>query len=140
MWQALNVYVPSYESYGRMWPHMHTRILAALILHQVTMFGYFGVKKFSYAPFIISLIIPSLIFGFVCHKKFYRFFCDTPLEVALRDSKEITNNNMELIFKSYIPPSLSSEKIDDVPVWRCLVKSFKIRVISLMYICVCWCL
>ncbi|KAM4101280.1 hypothetical protein ACJW30_05G131700 [Castanea mollissima] len=114
--QALNVYVPSYESYGRMWPHLHTRILAALILHQVTMFGYFGVKKFYYAPFLITLIILSLIFGFVCHKKFYRFFCDTPLEVALHDSKEIPNNNMEVIFKSYIPPSLSSEKIDGVPV------------------------
>nr|GMD09684.1 CSC1-like protein ERD4 [Ipomoea batatas] len=44
--QALKVYVPSFESYGKMWPHMHTRVVAALILYQLTMIGYFGVKKF----------------------------------------------------------------------------------------------
>ncbi|KAF3946877.1 hypothetical protein CMV_026905 [Castanea mollissima] len=79
--QALKVYVPAYESYGRMWPHMHTRILAALILYQITI------------------------------KKFYRFFRDTALEVACRDLKE--NPNMEQVFRSYIPPSLSTDKIDD---------------------------
>ncbi|KAM3748737.1 hypothetical protein ACB098_05G131100 [Castanea mollissima] len=109
--QALKVYVPTYESYGRMWPHMHTRILAALILYQVTMFGYFGVKKFYYAPFLLPTIILSLVFGFVCSKKFYRFFRDTALEVACRNLKETPN--MEQVFRSYIPPSLSSEKIED---------------------------
>ncbi|KAF8413528.1 hypothetical protein HHK36_001519 [Tetracentron sinense] len=109
--QALKVYVPSYESYGRMWPHMHTRILAALIIYQVTMFGYFGVKKFFYATFLIPLPILSLIFAFVCSKKFYRSFRDTPLEVACQDLKETPD--MQNIFRSYIPPSLSSEKFDD---------------------------
>ncbi|KAJ6775949.1 CSC1-LIKE PROTEIN ERD4 [Salix koriyanagi] len=84
--QALKVYVPSFESYGRMWPHINARVIAALILFQVTMFGYFG-------------------------KKFYRSFADTALEVASRELKEIPN--METVFRSYIPPSLSSEKADD---------------------------
>ncbi|XP_062160531.1 CSC1-like protein ERD4 [Alnus glutinosa] len=109
--QALKVYVPAYESYGRMWPHMHTRILAALILYQVTMFGYFGAKKFFYAPLLIPLPILSLLFGYVCSKKFYRFFHDTALEVASHELKEIPN--MDQIFRSYIPPSLRSEKSDD---------------------------
>ncbi|KAK9267742.1 hypothetical protein L1049_010175 [Liquidambar formosana] len=109
--QALKVYVPSYESNGRMWPHMHTRIIAALLLFQVTMFGFIGVKKFYYAPILIPLPIMSLIFAFVCRKKFYRFFCSTALEVACRELKETPN--MEHIFRSYIPPSLSSEKLDD---------------------------
>ncbi|KAL0011761.1 hypothetical protein SO802_006869 [Lithocarpus litseifolius] len=110
--QALKVYVPAYESYGRMWPHMHTRILAALILYQLTMVGYFGVKKFFYGPPLLLLaIVLSLIFGYVCSKKFYRFFRDTALEVACRDLKEIPN--MEQVFRSYIPPSLSSDKIED---------------------------
>ncbi|XWS19896.1 hypothetical protein CRYUN_Cryun31cG0055700 [Craigia yunnanensis] len=43
--QALKVYVPSYESYGRMWPHMHTRIIGALLLYQATMLGFFGLLK-----------------------------------------------------------------------------------------------
>ncbi|XLR04200.1 hypothetical protein S83_070398, partial [Arachis hypogaea] len=72
--QALKVYVPSYESYGRMWPHIHNRILASLILYQVTMLGYFGVQKFYYAPFLIPLSLLSILFGFVCTKKFYPAF------------------------------------------------------------------
>nr|CAN64310.1 hypothetical protein VITISV_037471 [Vitis vinifera] len=43
--QALKVYVPSYESNGRMWPHIHVRLIGALLLYQVTMLGYFGVKR-----------------------------------------------------------------------------------------------
>uniref|UniRef100_A0A2N9G9G5 CSC1/OSCA1-like 7TM region domain-containing protein n=1 Tax=Fagus sylvatica TaxID=28930 RepID=A0A2N9G9G5_FAGSY len=109
--QALKVHVPAYESYGRMWPHMHTRILASLILYQVTMLGYFGTKIFHYAPFLIPLILLSLTFGYVCSQKFYRFFRDAALEVACRELKEAPN--MEQIFRAYIPPSLSSEKIDD---------------------------
>uniref|UniRef100_A0A5B6ZFE5 CSC1-like protein ERD4 n=1 Tax=Davidia involucrata TaxID=16924 RepID=A0A5B6ZFE5_DAVIN len=109
--QVLKVYVPSYESYGRMWPHMHTRILVALLLFQATMFGYFGVKKFYFTPILIPLPILSLIFTFICKKKFYRFFQATALEVACRDLKETPN--MEVVFRSFIPPSLSSEKSDD---------------------------
>ncbi|BBH01134.1 early-responsive to dehydration stress protein ERD4, partial [Prunus dulcis] len=109
--QALKVYVPAYESYGRMWPHMHVRLLAALILYQVTMFGYFGVKKFVFAPFLIVLPILSLLFGFICRKKFYRAFQDTALEVAAHELKELPN--MEQVYRAFIPPSLGSEKMDD---------------------------
>lgn len=109
--QALKVYVPSYESYGRMWPHMFIRILAAMIIYQVTMFGYFGGKKFYYAPLLIPLPIITLIYGYICNKKFYRAFHDTALEVVSRELKEAPN--MEQIFRSFIPPSLSNDKYDD---------------------------
>ncbi|KAL1288911.1 hypothetical protein AAHE18_20G018600 [Arachis hypogaea] len=109
--QALKVYVPSYESYGRMWPHIHNRILASLILYQVTMLGYFGVQKFYYAPFLIPLPLLSVLFGFVCAKKFYPAFERPTLEVAANGLKDAPN--MDLIFRAFIPPSLSSEKIDD---------------------------
>ncbi|CAI0545423.1 unnamed protein product [Linum tenue] len=109
--QALKVYVPSFESYGRMWPHIHTRILASLLLYQVLMFGYFGVKKFVYAPILILLPIVTLIFAFVCRKKFYRAFSSTALEVAAGELKD--HPNMEQIYRTYVPPSLGSEKVDD---------------------------
>ncbi|KAE9452409.1 hypothetical protein C3L33_15690, partial [Rhododendron williamsianum] len=110
-WLALKVYVPSYESYGKMWPHIHTRLVAALVLFQVTMFGYFAIKKFYYTPLIVPLPILSLIFAFICSKKFYRFFQATALEVACRELKETPN--MEQVFRSYIPPSLNAEKVDE---------------------------
>ena len=105
------MYVPSYESYGKLWPHMFVRVLASLVLFQVTMFGYLGTKKFYYAPFLIPLIILSLIFGFICNKKYYRFFHDTALEVAAGELKEVPN--MEQVFRAFVPPSLNYEKNDD---------------------------
>ena len=110
--QALKVYVPNYESNGRMWPHMHSRILAALIIYQVTMFGFFAFKEFYYAPFMLPLIISSFIFAFVCKQRFYLAFYHTPLEVASRDLKEIPN--LESVFAAYIPPCLGPEKLEDV--------------------------
>ncbi|TXG48019.1 hypothetical protein EZV62_027313 [Acer yangbiense] len=59
-----------------MWPHIFLRVVAALILFQVT----------------IS-------------------FCNTALEVASHNLKE--SPNMEHIYRSYIPKSLSSEKPDE---------------------------
>ncbi|KAJ8761912.1 hypothetical protein K2173_006514 [Erythroxylum novogranatense] len=109
--QALKVYVPSFESQGRMWPHIHIRIMASLLLYQVTMLGYFGVKEFFYMPLLIPLPILSLLFAYVCAKKFYRSFADTALEVTSKELKETPN--MEQIFRSFIPPSLSSEKVDE---------------------------
>ncbi|PIA30026.1 hypothetical protein AQUCO_05700019v1 [Aquilegia coerulea] len=109
--QALKVYVPSYESYGRMWPHMHGRILAALIIYQVTMIGYFSIKKFLYSPFAIPLPIFSIIFALMCRRKFYNSFRYTPLEVVCAKTKETPN--LEAIYKAYIPPCLSSYKFDE---------------------------
>ncbi|XP_075513648.1 CSC1-like protein ERD4 [Primulina tabacum] len=109
--QVLKVYVPSYESYGRMWPHIHNRIIAALFLFQLTMFGYFGVKKFYYAPLLIPLLILSLIFAYICGKKYYGSFQHPALEVACHEVKETLN--MELVFRSFIPASLSSDKADE---------------------------
>ncbi|XP_016464414.1 CSC1-like protein ERD4 isoform X1 [Nicotiana tabacum] len=109
--QALKVYVPSFESYGRMWPHIHTRMLATLILYQVTMCGYFGVKKFAPTPVLFPLPIFSLIFAFICQKKFRRFFVSPALEVISHELKEVPN--MDIVFRSFIPPCLSAGKSDD---------------------------
>ncbi|XP_077220879.1 hyperosmolality-gated Ca2+ permeable channel 3.1-like [Tasmannia lanceolata] len=110
--QALNVYVPSYESNGRMWPHNHARILASLILYQVLMLGYFGIKKFYYTSFVIPLIMMSCIFSYVCDKRFYLAFCFTPLEIIRsQNNKEIPN--METIFEAYVPPCMNSDILDN---------------------------
>ncbi|KAF8097669.1 hypothetical protein N665_0284s0034 [Sinapis alba] len=109
--QALKVYVPAYESYGRMWPHIHTRILAALFLFQLVMFGYLGVKLFVWATLLVPLIFISLIFGYVCRQKFYAGFEHTALEVACRELKQ--RPDLEEVFRAYIPHSLSTHKGED---------------------------
>ncbi|EPS64315.1 hypothetical protein M569_10465, partial [Genlisea aurea] len=109
--QVLKVYVPSYESYGRAWPHLFIRIVASLILYQVTMFGYFALKKFYSAVFLIPLPILSIIFISVCNKKFYRFFQTTALDVASHPLKETPD--LKTVFRSFVPPSLKCEKREE---------------------------
>nr|CAD1819626.1 unnamed protein product [Ananas comosus var. bracteatus] len=99
--QVLRVYVPSYESNGRMWPHMHTRIIAALLVYQITMLGFIILKEFCYAPFLIPLIPITFIYAFICKNRFYLAFAHTPLEVASREIKETPN--MESIYTAFIP-------------------------------------
>lgn len=114
--QALKVYVPSYESYGRMWPHMHSRIMASLVIYQVTMFGYTALKEFVYAPLLLPLIAASFIFAYVCKKRFYRAFAYTPLEVACQGRKEVPN--VESVYAAYIPDSLKPEKLEDIELFE----------------------
>ncbi|RRT67586.1 hypothetical protein B296_00037744 [Ensete ventricosum] len=80
---------------------------------KITMLGYIGIlRKFFYAPFLIPLIVISFIFAYVCKQRFYLAFFHTSLEVACQGTKEIPN--MESIFAAYIPPCLSTEKLEDV--------------------------
>lgn len=119
--QALNVAVPSYESGGRMWPHIHSRILAALFLSQLTMLGYFGVKKFVYVPLLVPPIIATLVFAYICRKFFYPSFSVSPLVASCKEVKEMPT--MEAIVEAYTPSCLVSndaskvsdpEKQDDI--------------------------
>lgn len=110
--QALNVYVPSYESNGRMWPHIQIRIIAALILSQLTMIGYFSAKEFVYSFLLIPLPVASLLFAYLCKKRFYTAFCVTSLEVACKDVKEVPSSSA--IAEAFTPPCLRLEdKFDD---------------------------
>nr|BAJ94358.1 predicted protein [Hordeum vulgare subsp. vulgare] len=114
--QVLRVYVPSYESNGRMWPHMHTRIIAALMVYQATMIGIITAKRFYYSTILFPLLAISLIFAYTCHTRFYPAFAKTPLEVASQQLKETPN--MSTIYTAYIPPCLKPEKLEDVEVFE----------------------
>lgn len=75
------------------------------------MFGYLGLKKFFYAPLMLPLIIISFIFAYICNKRFYGSFSNTPLEMACKDTKKIID--LDSIYAAFIPPCLSPEKPDD---------------------------
>ncbi|CAM0905341.1 unnamed protein product [Alopecurus aequalis] len=114
--QVLRVYVPSYESNGRFWPHMHTRIIAALMIYQATMIGVITLKVFVYSPILVPLLPISLIFAYTCNTRFYPAFAKTPLEVASQELKETPN--MGAIYTAYIPLCLKPEKLEDVEVFE----------------------
>ncbi|KAI5057502.1 hypothetical protein GOP47_0027517 [Adiantum capillus-veneris] len=102
--QALNVMVPDYESGGRMWPHLHSRILAALFLSQITMLGYFGTKKFFFVPLMIPPPIATLVFAYLCRKFYYPSFCACPLMAACEEVKDVPS--IESIVEAYTPECL----------------------------------
>uniref|UniRef100_A0A0D6QTR2 CSC1/OSCA1-like 7TM region domain-containing protein n=1 Tax=Araucaria cunninghamii TaxID=56994 RepID=A0A0D6QTR2_ARACU len=111
--QALKVYVPTYDSSGSMWPHIHTRIMAALILTQITLIGYFSVKVFVYVPVLVPLPFISVAFVYLCRKRFYPSFCVTSLEVACNDVKEVPS--VSSIVEAYTAPCmLLEDKFDDL--------------------------
>lgn len=114
--QVLRVYVPSYESNGRMWPHMHTRIIVALLVYQITMIGYIPLKLFYYSFTLLPLIAMSIIFAYVCHMRFYPAFAKTPLEVAQHELKETPN--MDAVYTAYIPQCLKPDKLEDLDVFE----------------------
>jgi calcium permeable stress-gated cation channel len=95
---------------------MHTRIVAALIIYQITMFGFMGIKKFIYAPFLLPLIPISFTYALITKKRFYKSFAVTPLEVAAGELKEMPN--MEAIYAAYIPLCLKPEKLEDVELFE----------------------
>eukprot|EP00252_Welwitschia_mirabilis_P010620 TRINITY_DN239_c0_g1_i1.p1 TRINITY_DN239_c0_g1~~TRINITY_DN239_c0_g1_i1.p1 ORF type:complete len:737 (+),score=104.08 TRINITY_DN239_c0_g1_i1:109-2319(+) len=127
--QALNVCVPEYESNGRMWPHMHTRILGALFLSQLTMFGYFSLKSVS-SPALIPLPFATLAFAFVCRKKFYPSFTAVSMEAACHDAKEVPS--ITAIVQAFTPPCLQTDqKFDDSEAYEDAQSTISSRAASL---------
>lgn len=103
--------VPKYESKGRMWPHIHARILASLFLSQLTMLGYFGVKKFVYVPLLVPLPVATVIFAYICYKFFYPSFNVTPLSATCAEPK--LPPTLESVIEAYTVPCLSALAIAD---------------------------
>lgn len=71
-----------------MWPHIHSRIVAALFIGQITMMGYFGVKKFPYAVLVVILPVVTVCFASMCKMNYYPSFQVTALAIASEDIKE----------------------------------------------------
>ncbi|XP_002990725.2 CSC1-like protein ERD4 [Selaginella moellendorffii] len=105
--EALKVVVPAYESYGRMWPHIHTRIIAALLVSQLAMLGYFSIKKFVFSPILVPLPIATLLFALITNKIYYPTFKNPPLEVTGLTKEHIPT--VSSIVTAYTPSYLDEE-------------------------------
>ncbi len=69
------MYFPEYDSRGRFWPHMHDRILFALMLAQVTLIGYFTLKDFTGGTIVLlPLPIISIAYFQYAQSHFYPTF------------------------------------------------------------------
>lgn len=111
--QIINVYDSAYESAGSFWPHVHGRIIAALIIEHVTLISLFLVKgpitfvqtpagssvkdqilryvrdSCSSTPFMIALPVLTLVFNNYCKKRFEPAFKNYPVEVKFCERLEV---------------------------------------------------
>lgn len=103
--KVINVYEPDYDSAAAYWPHVHSRIITALVIEQLTLLGVFSLKGpigfvksdnsngathnvltylryiCSSTPFMILLPIGTLIFQSYCRRRFHPVFANYPLQV-----------------------------------------------------------
>lgn len=96
------VYVPQYESGSLIWPSVYNRLVASVLVFQITMLGLFGLKEsYAQSPFILPL---PFITGYFFYLSSGNFIKDTrylPLEVAaLQDRKNERDHKEGMDFKS----------------------------------------
>ncbi|KAH9753186.1 CSC1-like protein [Citrus sinensis] len=81
--QIINVYNQQYESAGAFWPHVHSRIIASLLLSQLLLLGLLSTKEAANStPFLVVLPILTLAFHKYCKSRFEPAFRKYPIEVS----------------------------------------------------------
>lgn len=81
--QVINVYNQQYESAAAFWPHVHSRIIASLLIGQLLLMGLLSTKKAANStPLLVILPILTLSFHKYCKSRFEPAFRKYPLEVS----------------------------------------------------------
>lgn len=80
--QIEDVYDIIYETCGEYWPHIHSYILKAVVLMQITMIGLFGLKSKPAASIsTIPLLLLTLMFNEYCKIRFLPSFRNFSVQV-----------------------------------------------------------
>jgi len=87
-----------------MWPHIHNRILAALLVAQITALGYFAVKEFRYTAVLLVLPVCTVVFYMFCRNNYYPSISVVSLWVAAEVPK--AKPSYDAIIQAYTPPCL----------------------------------
>lgn len=101
--QIINVYNQEYESAGAFWPHIHTRVIACLVIQQISLMGLLATMKASKCtPVILFLPVFTIAFHLYCKSRFEPAFRKYPLQEAM--AKDTRERAMEPNFniKSYL--------------------------------------
>lgn len=81
--QIINVYNQQYESGAAFWPHVHSRIIAGLLISQLLLLGLLSTKRAAKStPLLVILPILTLWFHKYCKDRFEPAFRKYPLEVS----------------------------------------------------------
>ncbi|XP_031267519.1 CSC1-like protein At1g32090 [Pistacia vera] len=101
--QIINVYNQQYESAGAFWPHVHSRIIASLLISQLLLLGLLSTKEAANStPLLIVLPILTLAFHKYCKRRFEPAFRKYPLEEAMAKDIMERTTEPELNLKAYL--------------------------------------
>ncbi|MBA0773246.1 hypothetical protein Gotri_008537 [Gossypium trilobum] len=130
--QIINVYSPQYESGAAFWPHVHSRIIASLLISQLLLMGLLSTKEAANStPLLVILPILTLSFHKYCKSRFEPAFRKHPLEEAM--AKDLLDRTTEPdinlkafladaylhpIFRSFEEEELVEIRVDKVRVDR----------------------
>lgn len=86
--QVLNVYAQKWDGGGKMWPHIHSRIVAALFTAQITLIAYFGINESLTTFCLLPLPLATSIYAWASTSRFNKSFSHAPLEVVREPVEE----------------------------------------------------
>ncbi|KAK7309676.1 hypothetical protein RJT34_06596 [Clitoria ternatea] len=101
--QIINVYNQQYESAAAFWPHVHSRIIASLLISQLLLLGLLSTKKAAKStPLLVMLPILTFAFHKYCQRRFEPAFREYPLEEAMAKDLLEKSTEPELNIKAYL--------------------------------------
>ncbi|CAI0418751.1 unnamed protein product [Linum tenue] len=101
--QIINVYNQRYESAAAFWPHVHSRIIASLLIAQLLLMGLLGTKKAANStPLLAILPILTFYFHHYCKHRFEPAFRKYPLEEAMAKDLAETTADSDQNLKAYL--------------------------------------
>ncbi|XP_061343032.1 CSC1-like protein At1g32090 isoform X3 [Gastrolobium bilobum] len=101
--QIINVYNQQYESAAAFWPHVHSRIIASLLLSQLLLLGLLSTKKAANStPLLVILPIFTFAFHKYCQSRFEPAFRKYPLEEAMAKDLLEKDTEPDLNIKAYL--------------------------------------
>lgn len=124
--QIINVYNQQYESVAAFWPHVHGRIIAAMVISQLLLLGLLSTKEAANStPLLLALPVLTIWFHKYCKSRFEPAFRRYPLEEAMaKDTLErATEANLNIrryLKNAYLHPIFKTEEDDDIEMgeWR----------------------
>ncbi|KAH9606510.1 hypothetical protein KSS87_018900 [Heliosperma pusillum] len=99
--QIINVYYQRYESAAAFWPHVHSRIIASLLISQLLLMGLLSTKEAAKStPLLIVLPFITYAFHKYCKSRFEPAFNKYPLEEATEKDEQEQTGEFDLNLKT----------------------------------------
>ncbi|KAI6706781.1 hypothetical protein NL676_009743 [Syzygium grande] len=134
--QIINVYNQQYESVAAFWPHVHSRIIASLLISQLLLMGLLSTKEAANStPLLVVLPVFTLAFHKYCKHRFEPAFRKHPLEEAmakdLAEREEEPNLNLKAyLADAYLHPIYRSFELEEEEVVQVRAEKHQTHVAS----------